>query len=405
MVPKARLPFLIVAAAVLLVSLGFWLGVAAARPTASSTGRSAIDALLSVWRPRNGNAAAVFEQVWRSIHASYVNANVDDQALVEGAIAGLVSGLGDPYSTYLTPAETKSFEDEIQGTFEGVGMEIGYKQKDLTVIAPLPGSPAEKAGLQAGDVILSIDNRDAAGLSVDEAVQAIRGAKGTSVTLVLHRGQEENNRTVSIVRDKIVVDPVNSKVITVNDRRLGYIRLSSFNRDVDRRFRQTAQDLLSQSIDGLILDLRNNPGGYLDQSVAVASAFIPDGLVVSEVGRNGDRRELKAAGNAFLNETPTVVLVNRGSASASEIVAGALQDTKHATVVGEQTFGKGSVQEYENLADGSSLKLTVAKWFTPRGRSISDEGIRPDVAVALTPDDRDNDRDPQLSKAEELLAK
>ncbi|MBI3573318.1 MAG: S41 family peptidase [Candidatus Kerfeldbacteria bacterium] len=347
----------------------------------------------------------VLNKVWTSIHSSFVQTNVDDQKLVQGAIAGLVSGLGDPYSVYFTPSEAKSFSQEISGTFDGIGMELGYKNNQLTVIAPLPGSPAEKAGISSGDVLLKIDQRDATVMKLDEAIGFIRGPKGTIVVLTIQRAQEEKPRVVSVTRQTISVPSVTTKMLTNGTAKIADLKISSFNNDTGDSFLRLVQQDLAQHPAGWVIDLRNNPGGYLDQAVIVASAFIRSGTIVSEIGRDGQRRNLEAKGDHVLADAHMVALVDQGSASASEILAGALQDTGRATIIGTKTFGKGSVQEYQELADGSSLKLTVAKWYTPKGRSISDAGVTPDLVVERTPDDVAHDRDPQLDKALAQLAR
>ncbi len=341
--------------------------------------------------------------VWNRVHSEYVNRNVNDQALLQGALSGLVAGLGDPYSSYLTADSAKKFEAEISGTFEGLGMQVGYKNNQVTIIAPLPTSPAERAGIKSGDVILTVDKKDVSAMTLDEVINAIRGQQGTAVTLTIQRGGEPQPRTFSVVREKITVDSVTIKVVEHNGKRLADIAISSFNQDTGRQLRAQAKELGVQNMDGVLLDLRDDPGGYLDQAIDVASVFMPNGLIVAEVDRDGQRKTFNAAGNAFLADKKVVVLVNGGSASASEIVAGALQDSGRGTLVGTQTFGKGSVQDYQTLADGSSLKLTVAKWLTPKGRSISEQGITPDLVVTIPANAKDGE-DIQQARALDSLA-
>lgn len=391
-----------IAAGCLLVAAGFFAGTMTMQARQAASG-SAIDILQRLTGRVSTSDVGDLESVWNAIHQKYVNSNVNDATLVQGAIAGLVNGLNDPYSEYFTPAESKDFEREITGTFEGVGMEVGYKNDQPAVIAPLPGSPAERAGLRAGDFILTIDGQDATKMKVDEVVSKIRGRAGTFVTLTVQRDGQAAPLSLKITRQTIKVDSVTTKTFANPKGAVGYVRISSFNADTGRAFQQAVRNLLGQSMRGLIIDLRNNPGGYLDQSVKVASVVIDHGPIVSEIGRDGSKKTLTAEGGALLDKLPVVVLVNKGSASASEIVAGALQDSGRATVIGEQTFGKGSVQDYETLDDGSSLKLTVAKWYTPKGRSISEQGITPDIAVTLSDDDYSHNRDPQLDKAKAIV--
>lgn len=395
---------IILTVAVILAAAGFIGGVVVTgrqfRAAAPKSLQAALDRLNP---PPRGADFQQLLRVWDSLHREYVNADIDDQALLQGALAGLVGGLDDPYSVYLTAPESQRFSDEIAGTFEGVGMEVGFKNNRLTVIAPLEGSPAAKAGLQPGDVLVTIDQRDASGLSVDEAVKSIRGPKDTTVTLTVQRGTEPQTRRVKIIRGTIVVNPVAVNVRSVGDKRIAHVRISSFPADTGRLLRTAMTALGAERLDGYVLDLRSNPGGYLTQAVEVTSVFLAGGRVVTEVNRGGQQETFSVKGNALRPTEPLVVLVNGGSASASEIVAGALQDNRRAKIVGAATFGKGTVQDYQTLPDGSSLKLTVAKWLTPQGVSISEHGITPDVLVDLTADDIEQDRDPQLRKAEELL--
>lgn len=344
---------------------------------------------------KDETAVRTFEEVWAAIHDRYVDGQVDDAALVRGAIRGLVGGLGDPYSTYFDPVEAKEFADEIKGTFEGVGMEIGFKENQLAIIAPLPGTPAERAGLQAGDIILQIDAQDTDGWSIDQAIKKIRGPKGSTVVFVIRRNQDEP-KEISVVRDTIVVSTVTAKMLTVDQHQVGYIKISSFTEDTVAKVRQEIQGQLAKSAEGFVIDLRNNPGGLLDASVDIASIFVSDHVIVSEVDQSGRRQDLRSTGGRLVDAQPVTVLVNGGSASASEIVAGALQDLGRATIIGQQTFGKGSVQQLDDLPDGSTLKLTIAKWYTPKNRSISEQGITPDIVVEPG---TDSASDPQLDRA------
>ncbi|MBI5466648.1 MAG: S41 family peptidase [Candidatus Kerfeldbacteria bacterium] len=395
---------IIITSAILLVTIGFIGGVIVTGQQLRGLAPKSLQAALEKLNPSpQGADYQQFLRVWDSVHRDYVNAKVDDAELLQGAISGLVGGLHDPYSMYFSAAESKQFQDEIAGTFEGVGMEIGYKDDHLVVIAPLEDSPAAKAGIVAGDVILAIDKQDASRLSVDEAVKNIRGQKGTTVTLVIRRGQETEPRTIAIVRSQIVVNPVTIKLVQRDEKTFAHIRLTSFSQDATKLLRGALAKQDVAAIDGFILDLRNNPGGYLNQAVDITAVFLRSGEVVAEVDRTGQKETFSVNGQAALPTQPLVVLVNGGSASASEIVAGALQDHRRAKLVGVTTFGKGTVQEYETLADGSSLKLTVAKWFTPNGTSISEQGITPDIAVELTNDDISAGRDPQLQKAVDIL--
>lgn len=342
----------------------------------------------------------LFRQVWQTIHAQAIDRDtVSDSQLFVGALRGMVAALDDPYSTFFDTSETAEFAQEMVGEFNGIGAEIGIKKDQLVIIAPLPNSPAAAAGLQPQDSIFAIDEQSTAGMSVTEAVMRIRGQQGTTVTLVIDRATWAEPRPITITRDTIHVASVrwefsdNVAVVSVN----------SFNDDTMQLFNQAVQDILTKQPQGIVLDLRGNPGGFLDQATGMASAWVDSGPVVIEAF-DGQRKELLAAGGAHLKGFRTVVLVNGGSASGSEIVAGALQDSKRAIIVGEQTFGKGSVQELIPLSDGSSVKLTVARWLTPSGRSIDEAGITPDEVVAFSAEDAAAERDPQLTAALQLLA-
>ncbi|MFH2063050.1 MAG: S41 family peptidase [bacterium] len=346
---------------------------------------------------------ARFWDVWQIVKTRSVKQPVDDVDMFYGAVSGMVGSLGDPYSIFLDPEVAAMFESELSGTFQGIGAEIGIKQDQLKVIAPLPGTPAERAGLRAGDSIIAIDGVETFGLSVDEAVSRIRGDRGTEVKLLILRPEEEA-KEYSIVRDTITVDSIKWRMEDGSGRRIGVIEVSHFNETTGPAFEEAVQGLLLQNPDGLILDLRNNPGGFLDTAVDMAGEWIQHDVVVQEKFSDGSVRNYNSDGTARFADLPTVVLVNGGSASASEIVAGALQQRGRATVVGEQTFGKGSVQDYVEFEDGSALKLTIALWLTPNGESIDQSGITPDQVVELTVEDFENDRDPQFDRAVEILS-
>lgn len=341
----------------------------------------------------------LFNQVTKAIRSRYVNQPVAEQELFYGSLKGLVASLGDPYSIFLDPQETKEFNKELQGSFEGIGAEIGIKNNQLTIIAPLLDSPAIKAGLKAGDKIYKIDGKETVSMSLDEAITLIRGPENSSVTLTILSLGETNVRDVSVKRQVITMKSVTWKKL---DGNIAEITLSHFTSDTVSEFKNVAQEIILANPQGIILDLRDNPGGFLDASIDIAGEFVGNKVIVIE--EMGTKQESHSAtGSGSLLNFKMVVLVNNGSASASEIVAGALQDYGRATLVGEQTYGKGSVQDFEEFDDGSSLKLTVAKWLTPKGRSINENGISPDIQVKLTDDDYNNNRDPQLDKAMELL--
>lgn len=344
----------------------------------------------------------LFWDVWRIVKEKSLGQPVLDTQMLYGAISGMVGSLGDPYSVFFDPETTRKFTEELAGKFDGIGAEIGIKHEQLVIIAPLPDSPAQRAGIQPGDKVLKIDDKDTVSMPLDVAVSNIRGAKGTVVVLKILRNGAKEPRDFSITRDTINVKSVTSKDLP---GAIGYIKLVYFNETTNQLFEEALQGIIAKNPKGIILDLRNNPGGFLEVGVDVASQWIPDSqVVVTQQSQDGTRQEFRAAGQARFHGIPTVVLVNGGSASASEIVAGALQDYKAAQLIGEKTFGKGSVQTFEPLRGGSSIKITVAHWLTPKGRQINGIGITPDIEVKMGKDDYENDKDPQLQKAVEILS-
>lgn len=345
----------------------------------------------------------LYWDIWDRVKQKYVGGEVDDLQLFYGSLAGLVSSLGDPYSSFLDPETTDAFLSDLSGSFEGIGAEIGIKDGELTVIAPLPDSPAERAGIHAGDVIFEIDGKDTAGMSLDIAVNSIRGPRGTRVTLVIRRNGNETAEEMTIVRDVIDIKSVEWKFL---DGGIGYMKINQFNEETWPEFNRAVTAFTGRDVRKLVVDLRNNPGGFLETSVQIASEWLPDGApVVIERNRDNSERVYKSEGKHRLRGIRTAVIVNKGSASASEILAGALQDHKAATVVGEQSFGKGSVQDFEILEDGSALKLTVSEWLTPDRQQINKEGITPDVAEKDDADGRGGADDAVVQRAIEVLKK
>jgi carboxyl-terminal processing protease len=359
--------------------------------------------LVDVNRSTNHSRNVDFNQfwtVWDRIKEKYVKQPVTDSDLFYGAAQGLVASLNDPYSLYFPPKAADQFSKDLSGELEGIGAEIGVKNNQLLVVTPLPNTPAEKSGLKPGDKILFIDKVSTAGLDVGAAVNKIRGKGGTSVTLTIAREGWAKSKEISITRAKINVPSVMSSVKPGN---IAYIRVMQFNDSVMPLFNQTVADMQKRGVKGYVLDLRNNPGGYLNAAVEMGSKWVRNGIIVSEKGVKGYNNNHYTEGNHPLSGIKTVVLVNRGSASASEIVAGALQDHHEATLVGEKTYGKGSVQDYETFPDGSALKLTIAEWFTPGGKNINKEGVKPDIEIK---EDWEHDKigeDKLLDKALEIL--
>lgn len=319
-----------------------------------------------------------FWDVWDKIKDKYVEQPVKDTDLFYGAIEGLVGGLNDPYSVYFPPTEAQEFVKDLEGEFEGIGAEIGMKDNQLTVIAPLRGSPAEKAGLKPGDQIYKINGEEAFGLKVDEAVQKIRGPKGTPVKLTIGREGEDKVIELTIIRDVISVP---TAIWEKKDNQIAYLRVSYFNGETFGQFDKAVKEMIAYDPKGIVLDLRSNPGGYLETAVAVASEWIEKGDIVKEKFNSGEENKYPTIGKHRLAGIKTIVLVDENSASGSEIVAGALQDYNAATLLGNKTYGKGSVQDFEVLSDGSALKLTIAKWFTPKDRQIEKLGVTPDTLM------------------------
>ncbi len=342
----------------------------------------------------------LFWNVWESLENRFYKQPLSQEKLFYGAVKGMTAATGDPYTVFFDPTSAAEFNRELEGKFEGIGAEIAIKHDRLTVVSPLAESPAERAGLRPGDVILAIDKVDTATLSLEDAVSRIRGPKGTTVVLtILTKGVSET-KDAQVKREEIIVKTVQWEIVAGN---VAYVRIFSFNEDTIDDFKTTVSAVIKKNSSGIILDLRSNPGGYLDSAVKMASYWIPEGVIVEERFSDGAKDSYKAVGQARLEDQKTVVLVNEGSASASEIVAGALQDYGKATIVGEQTFGKGSVQDYSSLEGGSALKITIAEWLTPKGNSINEIGIKPDIVVPMSVEDVNNDMDPQLERAIELL--
>lgn len=343
-----------------------------------------------------------FWKTWNIIESKYAsNDGKDSQKMVWGAIEGLVGSLADPYSAFFPPQEAKQFQEDMQGDFGGVGMEIGIRKGVLTVISPLKGTPAEKAGIKAGDKIFKIDDKITADMSVEQAVRLIRGEKGTSVKLTILHKDAEKPAEITIIRDIIQIPVLDTEK---KPDGIFIIKMYNFSGNSMNIFRNTLREFVFSGSNKLILDLRNNPGGYLESAVDIASWFLPVGKVVArEKFSNGEETIFRSKGYDIFENLPMVVLVNEGSASASEILAGALQEHGVAKLVGTKTFGKGSVQELIPITSDTSLKLTIARWLTPNGKSISEQGLEPDIKVEMTDKDIEDKKDPQMEKAIEIL--
>lgn len=352
--------------------------------------------------PISGDDFGVFWEAWDGISKGYLRAGeVKNKDLIYGAATGLVEALDDPYSVFMTPEDSKRFSEDLNGNFGGIGAEIGLKNEQLIVITPLKDSPAEKAGLLPGDKLLEINASSTAGLAINEAVKRIRGPKGTEVTFTVGRSGKDKPLTIKVMRDTIKVPILEWKM---KDGNIAHIQFFTFSENSAELMRGTLIEVKEAGAKGIVLDMRNNPGGYLDAAVKIAGYLIKSGeVVVFEEFRNGSRDSFAARGTPIAKDLPIVVLLNEGSASASEILAGALKDARGVKIVGEKSFGKGTVQELTTLRDGAELKLTIAHWILPKGAQIDKNGIEPDIKVELTDEDREKKRDPQLEKALETV--
>lgn len=340
----------------------------------------------------------LFWSAWDKITQNYDGA-LDYNKLIYGAIDGMVKAVGDPYTMFLTSDQAKKFNEDLEGSISGVGAEVGIKGDRVIVIAPIDGSPAQKAGIKPQDVILKIDDSDTKGMDINTAVSKIRGEVGTKVKLTISRNGKEF--VYNITREKIDIKSVKWDVKPNN---IGYIEISRFDSNTSALLNEAIKDLNSKNVKGIVIDLRNNPGGYLDAAVDASSDFLKKGaVIVTEKKMTGSSKPqvYKSDGKGLETDpnVPIVLLVNEGSASASEIMAGALKDNNRAILIGEKTFGKGSVQTVENLGQGTSLHVTVAHWYTPSGKNIGKEGLSPDIVVGLTEADVANGKDPQLDRA------
>lgn len=382
--------------AVLLTSAAYMGGFYVSRqvfpPAAPQDGGAPAD-----WKPAFG----VFWEAWNYVHQDFYKPTIDDNTLVNGSVAGMVDALGDPHTIFIDAKRAAISSSDLSGQFEGIGATVEMREGRLTVVAPIKDSPADKAGLRADDIILEVNGTVIQNMDVTEAVSLIRGPKGSTVTLKVQRTKQAPF-TLSIVRDTIKTSFVQSRMIEGTS--IGYIRLNDFGASAPDDFRAALQQLNAQKPTGLVFDLRQDPGGYLDAAIDIASQFLKPGqTVLIEKEKDGTAHEFKAKGGGLATMIPMVVLVDKGSASASEIVSGALKDYKRATIVGVNTYGKGSVQNVHTLSDKSELRVTIAHFFSPMDHEINEVGIAPDIKVEITEDDIANKRDPQLDKAIEIL--
>jgi len=342
------------------------------------------------------------DEAWQVILNDYVaKDNLDQNALSEGAIKGMIAALNDPYTAYYDAAEYTYISQRItEGGYVGIGAVMTIDNGNLTVVSVLPDTPAEKAGLKAKDRVLEVDGNSTAGMSLDEAVLRIQGKAGTQVTLlVLHAG-EENPETIVITREEITFSSVFTEILPGN---IGLITVSIFSTRTGSEFISSLEEMKSKNVGGIILDLRDNPGGTLDAAVSVASQFLKDGIVLYALDNEGKKQTYDVKPEGLATELPLAVLVNGRSASGSEVVAGALQDHGRGVLIGTKTFGKGSINHWRQLSDGSAIYITIGRWYTPHGRQIEGNGLTPDIVVERTQQDIEQGKDPQLDRAIEYI--
>ncbi|MFQ5407185.1 MAG: S41 family peptidase [Anaerolineales bacterium] len=360
-----------------------------------------IDPVTAGTPPELADTFEPFWESWSLLHENFYEQPLDDEALTVGAIRGMLAATGDRHTTYMTSAQLEVMQSDLEGELEGIGAEVEQFGDYIRIVSPLPGSAAEEAGLLSGDVIVEVDGEDIFGRGLFDIITLVRGPAGTTVTLGIDRTGEPDILYFTIERYHITLPSVTSDILPSG---MAYVKINQFGENTIQQLRDNLETVLRADPPGLILDLRNNPGGLLNSSISVASQFIGDGTVVIEQFSDGERRDLTAQPGGLAVDIPLAVLINGGSASASEIVAGAVQDYERGLLVGETSFGKGTVQNLLTLSDDNgAMRVTFARWLTPNGRWIHNEGLEPDVSVELTPDDRAAGLDPQLDAAEQLL--
>ncbi|MCS6774055.1 MAG: S41 family peptidase [Anaerolineae bacterium] len=390
--------------------MGLTVGMVLSRPGATLFGSAspfAFSTLTSDTRhgsttqPESPLDYALIEDVLSRLREQWYGELPSREKLTDGAIKGMVSALGDPYTQYVEPRFAKILNEDISGTFEGIGATLKQTPGgSIQIVRTLPGTPAEKAGILPGDIIEAVDGQSVMGLNTTEVAAMVRGPRGTQVRLTLRRADQPKPFDVVLTRARITIPLVESRMI---DGEIAYLRLFDFSQPASRQLERDLRELLSKKPKGLILDLRDNPGGLLSQAREVGDLFLDAGVFIIERDYKGNEKVSRTTNRGIGQDIPLVVLVNGGSASASEIVAGAIQDRQRGTLIGERTFGKGSVQSPQTLSNGAQLRITIERWFTPNNRSIQDEGVVPDFIVVNTPDDQQKKRDPQLDAAVEYL--
>ena len=400
-----------ISSAALLVLLGFVAGISLSFRAVSGEGESRPDRIFTnaYWaayraaypapEPPDSVLRDLFWETHETLLSKYIApGELDEEDLLYGAIRGMVAAAGDPHTSFFTPVEAQQFLEDASGHFDGIGAEIGIRNGLLTVVSPLAGSPASRSGLLSGDIIVAIDGEDTAMMTLEEAVSKIRGLSGTEVRLEIFREGEADTREVRIVRERIDIPTL---AVSTPEEGIIHIELYSFSEDAPQLFREQIEQIVTQGTKGLVLDMRNNPGGFLDASIEIAELFLERGEI-SVIERQRDQADVgyQAEGTGPLRDVPVVVLLNGGSASAAEILAGALRDNRGALLVGETTFGKGTVQEFPPLTGGAALKVTTGEWLTPNEVSLRDGGLEPDIEIV---DDPETNADEALERAIEAL--
>ena len=378
--------------------------------TASSVLQETVEDILETKPPQETSTPAdleqLFEPFWQSwdlVHDLYIDQPVNDELMMQGAIDGMLESLGDQHSSYMDPDQYRQANIPIEGSYEGIGAWVDATREYLTIVSPMPDSPAEEAGLLPGDQIIAVDGEDMTGIDGSLVIRKVLGPAGTSLTLTIFREGEPEPFDVTLERARIEIPSVEYEVL---DGDIAYIKLFSFSGNATEEFTTALEDLMDQEPVAMILDLRNNPGGERDTAVEISSQFIAEGVIMYQEYGDGSRDSFEAVKGGLATDIPLVVLINEGSASASEIVAGAIQDYERGTLVGMVSFGKGSVQNWIPLVDDQGLvRVTIARWLTPKGRTIHELGVEPDIEVEFTEEDFLNELDPQLDKAIEILIK
>ncbi len=337
-----------------------------------------------------------FWEVWDLIHSRYLRQPVDDAALIEGAINGMLATLDDPHTRYLSPADQEAAEQSMSGEFQGIGAEVESVDGAITIVAPIDGSPAQAAGLRPGDILREADGVPLTGMDVSEAAALVRGPAGTTVRLLIER--DGKTFTVDITRDVIKLPSARGEML---DEGIAYVRLSRFANNTDEELADILTTLLAQNPTGIILDLRRNPGGALDTTVNIADQFLPEGVTLVERFGDGREQKFQSSDKGLAEEIPLVVLIDEGSASASEVLAGAIQDRGRGVLIGDTSFGKGTVQTWQTLANDGGVRITIAEWLTPDKSSINETGLTPDYFIPLDPDNPEEDA--QLQAAIDYL--